>query len=177
MNNHISKLRWTDDQKRNLYAGGILLTDKIDEKEGFWIIAEHDLLNRLVYTDIGGRYDYNDGDIFGTITREFREETYNQTQILYKDVIKSDLMRIYIKGYNKAPVYLCIVAPIEKLGLNREDLQNIDIQQARNKIIKSNQNIPEKWYRTREFKFISLEDIKNDVFLISKRLQEILTNI
>ena len=72
------------DDKR-LTAGGIFFYEEKNGIKGLWLLKEDDF-GKDIFTDFGGKYDYNDGDIYATISREFREEVYNTQEISYKEI-------------------------------------------------------------------------------------------
>ena len=100
------KCKYFSQDGKKLAAGGIIFFDTIDNTKGLWLIKEEEDEN-FIYTDLGGKYDHNDGDIFATISREFREETYNTSEISYKNTASiSKNKYLYINGYDENPVYL-----------------------------------------------------------------------
>lgn len=169
-----TKIKWIDEEGRTLYAGGIIFTDTLDGDEGIWTIIERDS-SGYVHTDIGGRYDFNDGDIYATIARELREELYNCVELKYS-TIKSlpKESRIYTFGHQDRPVYLCMIVSASAMGL-KDILPNINIKKAREDIIIHNPDIPENWYRTIDIHFLPFKNIKNKSCAISRRLAEIIS--
>lgn len=157
---------------KKLAAGGIFFYGTTDAGKGLWLVQEEEM-GTDVYTDFGGKYDHNDGDINATIGREFREETYNTAEIPYAEIrAVPESRRIYIDGYDCNPVYVCIVAHIDdfKVRFDREQL----IRQ-RECILKANPLIPQKWYKTLDVRFVPLKDISSYRAKVSNRLQAILT--
>jgi hypothetical protein len=154
-------------------AGGILFYDKIEGEKGIWVIEELDDINgSIIYTDFGGKYDYNDGDIIATIAREFREETYNTEEISFKNLkTVSEKNYVYISGYDRKPTYLCIVIDINMFNIKFDSEK---IKKERIKISLCNPKIPEFWYKTRDVKFIKLKDINDKKIKLSQRLEAIL---
>ena len=166
------KPRWIDKDKI-LYAGGIIITDNVRGEDGIWTIMEYDN-NTLVHTDIGGRYEYNDGDVFATIVRELREELYNCAEVSYK-TLKGlpSRSKVYISGKKKNPIYLSIIVSAQDIGL-KDVLSKINIKSAREEIIRHNPEISPFRYKTIDLKFISFKDIKNKKCIMSRRLGEII---
>ena len=137
-------------------AGGILLYEERPEGKGFWFLNEKDddeydsdedisgdfrktknFQHKGIFTDFGGKYDYNDGDIFATISREFREETFNMCEIPYNVIKKlSQTNYIYVNGYNNKPSYFCIVANVN-IVQGYFNSSNIEKEKRRNIIFKS----------------------------------------
>lgn len=169
-----TKIKWVDEKGRNLYAGGIIFTDRVKDEDGIWTIIESDA-SGLVHTDIGGRYDFNDGDIYATIARELREELYNCLEIPYSKIRDlPDSARVYTFGHQKQPVYLCMVVSAEEMGV-KDILPNIDIQKARSEIVAHNPDVPEFWYRTIDLVFLPFRAIRERECAISRRLGEIIS--
>src|SRR5271155_5670271 len=67
---------------RHFSAGGILLYDA----QGFYLVGETSN-SGIVYSDIGGRYMPEDGNIWAAIRRELYEETYGVCDLLANEVI------------------------------------------------------------------------------------------
>jgi hypothetical protein len=167
------KYKYIDPDGRRLAAGGILFYQKTNQGKGIWLIEEEDDKKNIVYSDFGGKYDYNDGDIIATIAREFREETYNMNEISYKDLKNLDeTNHFYIDGYDASPTYLCIVIPIEFFNIQFD----VDaIKEARERIIRANNSVPSEWYKTLDVKFLLLKDLpyyklNNRTFAVLKSL-------
>lgn len=154
-----------------LSAGGIFFFEETTQGKGIWVVEEPEN-GMAVYTDFGGKYDYNDGDILATISREFREETYNTAEVSYallRTVHPSHY--VYITGYDNKPVYMCIVAHINQFNVQ---FSSQKIRDAKEKILICNPSIPENWYRTADVKFILLRDIISGKQRVSRRLSAIL---
>jgi len=103
---HNEKYSWDDGQGRQLSAGGILPYDS----EGIWVIGEK-AKNEIIYTDIGGKYQYQDGDIYKTVAREFGEELYHSSNMTREQVMKISKMvgPMYVNGHKNIPVYICYI--------------------------------------------------------------------
>jgi hypothetical protein len=174
-----NRSRFLDPDTEYLLAGaGILLLDKISDELGFWVSTELDHEGNLKYTDFGGKYDYNDGDIYATITREFREETYNTREIPFKvakQIPKSQ--HVYICGWTPKPQYLCVILDVRG---NKDYVDYVpdddEIKEARVKILKTNPNISPTFYKSIGTKFIPFSKIFGDECgsLLHLRLKEIL---
>ena len=159
---------------KRLSAGGIVLYEDSPLGKGMWLIEEEEMGTR-VYTDFGGKYDHNDGDINATITREFREEVYNTVEIPYVCIKRiPENQRVYIDGYDRKPVYVCIFSHIDTFDIR---FDHDMIAQEREKIIVANPNIPERWYKTLNIKFVLLTDVLNGSAQLSGRLHAILTSL
>lgn len=168
------KFRYIDEDGNKISAGGITFYEEKDGVKGIWLTKEEDN-DKIVYTDFGGKYDYNDGDIFATIAREFREETYNTCEISYKQLKNTPKDKfVYIDGYDKTPVYVSIVDKLENYDIVFDSEK---VKEQRKKILKSNPTIPEKWYKTLDVEFVTFEDIKGGKKLLSDRFKTVLKNI
>ena len=168
------KCKYYSEDGKKLAAGGIFFMEDTSHGKGIWVIKEEDN-DKTIYTDFGGKYDHNDGNILATISREFREETYNTKEISYKNIISiPQNHHIYIDGYDGEPVYLCIVVNIKNVDIN---FDSKNICQEREKIIKENPTITSKWYRTIDISFLLLKDISAEYYNLSGRLTSILKNI
>lgn len=159
---------------KQLTAGGIFFFDKIGEKKGLWLLREEEY-NGDVYTDFGGKYDYNDGDIFATIIREFREEVYNTEEITYKQLLSTNpSSHIFINGYIDKPVYMCVVIPYNTFPITLDPQK---IERERQQVIKRNPRVPPEWYKTRSVEFVHIDDIEREKVHLSNRLKAILKQI
>lgn len=161
---------------KKLAAGGICFFEETTEGKGLWLIEEYDNYgDKKIYTDFGGKYDYNDGDIFATISREFREESYNTVEITYQTIKDTPTdAHVYIDGYDGYPVYMCIVMHINCFGIQ---FNSDKIKEAREKVVQANPYISEKWYKTRDVKFVLLKDLESGTCQPSNRLAAILNDI
>ena len=89
-------------------AGGLLfyrIKEKEKEKE-YLVIEENDR-----YSDLGGKTEMNDVDIFDTISREVEEESNG---LFKKEEIKAYILsRVYECIYYKTGKYLLYILPID----------------------------------------------------------------
>lgn len=175
------KYWWKDPLGRDVAAGGILILDEyvIDNKstEGIWVVVEKSRRGiGIEYSDFGGRYHYDDGDIYATISREFREETYNTDEIPYSTVKKlvtspSDNNK-FVYRMNKGK-YVCLV--VDRKYLPSLYLNNENVEKARIKVLRENPYISRGAYRSEGVAFLPFSDIctlyRNK---LSYRLSEIL---
>lgn len=175
--NKVKKFRWHDPYGRQLTAGGILPYDD----NGMWAIVEKKKSN-LELSDMGGKYHFEDGDIYFTIAREFCEELYHSVDVTRKNIL--DLTEkgefCYILGYNAIPVYGVLVIhtdELEKLGI-RLCPELFSLQ--RKKIIAQNPHVPDEYYSSVELKHIPFADLKEyyekKPCYISNRLSRIIKN-
>lgn len=162
--------KWTDpDTGHSLSAGGILFYDEV----GIWVVGEKEH-GELKYSDIGGKYEYEDGNIWTTIRRELYEETYGCCDVLSGDIV--DLSKkyppVYVNGHKRTPVYACLVVPITETLLFTNFLLDSDAFAIRRKqTLKENSEVPTDYYPF-VLKKILYRDLKNQ--RLSYRLQRIL---
>lgn len=171
------KWRWHDGEGKQLTAGGILPYDK----DGFWVIGEIDK-NKVVYTDIGGRYEIEDGDIYATISREIQEELYYTCEITRSQVI--DLTKkntpVYVNGHQSRPVYICYPIHVQEIynvtKMNKFPfLLNPDtFMKGRKRYIDGNPYTPKSVFKQVELKYIKFEDVQTFHKHFSYRLKRIL---
>jgi hypothetical protein len=169
------KPRWTNpDTGDNLSAGGILF----HSNDSFWAIEE-DGKKGIETNDIGGRYEYEDGDIFTTIRRELHEETYGMCDVPVSMIRKFaetyGMKGVYDK--NRQCVYVCICVPIdvicETCGFSEEEIEG-KFASLREKTVKQNPNTPRDAYKPLRIRKIRYEDVLNggdDLSRIGYRLQ------
>ena len=168
---HPAKKYLTPDGKR-LAAGGIILFEETTAGKGIWVVEEEDNVKGTINTDIGGRYNYDDGDIIATISREFREETYNVHEIPYSQLSEIPLSHhVYVNGYDGTPSYVCILAHVHHFNIS---FNSQKIKESRKKILLANPDIPGEWYKTVDVKFLLLKDIIGNKYKLSKRLFAVL---
>jgi len=163
---------YLDENKEQITAGGVLFYNS----EGIWVISEKCRKkgeDTIEYTDIGGRYHYDDIDIYQTISRELNEETYFSIEYKRSELIeiiqKNKNAFIYVNGgkFNK-PTYKCYL--IHTSTINKDiSIENFNIgKEYANKI-------NNKYYKIDGLHFI-LWDRINEKYL-SHRLKWILRNM
>lgn len=172
------KYSWRDPKtKHELTAGGILFYDEY----GIWAIGENEN-GKLVYNDIGGKYSYEDGSIYVTISRELAEETYRTCELTSSDIdqLEKTSKKVYINGHEGKPVYLCLLVNLKtiqelkskhnfKFALNSESFN-----ESRKQTLLQNPYVPEHLY-TFCLQYIKYEEI--DSYTVGGRLGKILSNI
>uniref|UniRef100_A0A6C0LYX4 Nudix hydrolase domain-containing protein n=1 Tax=viral metagenome TaxID=1070528 RepID=A0A6C0LYX4_9ZZZZ len=160
-------LKWKSPEGYLLAAGGVLLLDG----DGAWVVSEQGK-----YTDIGGRYDFNDGDIYATIAREFREELYNTAEISYFDLKNVPLSsKHYIDSFVGNPIYMCIVVNVSDIPL-RGVLDNESVKRAKDEILRSNRYVPPHRYTTESLKLVPMSELRV-ASNVSPRLRSILEGL
>lgn len=145
------KFQWRDPTTGHFFsAGGILIYDS----DGIWVIGEKDSTSAgkgsISYTDMGGKYAYEDGNIFATIARECREETYGLCEIFASTVesLVSKIGSVLVNGHSNKPVYMCLVVSLEELS-NNNVFFNLDpkkFEEKRGKVMQENLDVPESYY-------------------------------
>ena len=169
------KFKWHDPDTNNvLTAGGILFYDD----SGVWVIGEKDK-NGIVYTDIGGKYTYEDGNIWATIARELREETYGLCEIFVREIISlaKRYPPVYVNGHDNRPVYVCLVVPLRALNLFSREYFVLDpnlFAVQRKKTLDENPDVPVDFYSPCILTKLSYEELRNPLFRLSYRLKRIL---
>jgi hypothetical protein len=165
------KFRWHDGFDRQLTAGGILVYDD----KGFWAVGETDKSGN-VYTDFGGKYNYEDCDIYATIIREAREETYNVVDMTYKMMmnIKNKYEPVYVNGYQRKPVYVCYVVPISEISMDVIDKR--EFHARRNAALLANPQVPAEYYGSVDLAYITFDDLNRGLYRLSYRLKRILNH-
>lgn len=143
--NPSKKYKWVDSiTGHSLSAGGILFYDDT----GIWVVGEKDH-GEIVYSDIGGKYEYEDGNIWTTIRRELYEETYGCCEIVSQDIISlsQKYPPVYVNGHKKLPVYACLVVPItETLSFPNFTLDPEIFTERRSKTLIENSDVPVDYY-------------------------------
>lgn len=171
----VKKYKYTSPSGEKIAAGGILLFEETTQGKGVWVIEEIDMIKGPLYTDIGGRYNYDDGHIMATIVREFREETYNVHEISYRDLRNLPTSQhLYVNGYDGTPSYLSIIAHVNQFNIS---FNPKEVKEKRKEILIANPDVPGDWYKTIDLKFLLLKDIIGGRHKISKRLYAILKSL
>ena len=140
---------YIDDNGNSIPSAGILpYTTK-----GLWLVGEK-CKKVVLYTDIGGKYNYHDCDIYQTISREFNEELYHSVEIT-----RSQVEELYSKS--------------KKLYIQ---LSSKTFSESRDKVMKANPHVPDFLYKSVELKYFTYSEI--EVLLkknaVSTRLRKIL---
>lgn len=155
------KFRWHDGKGRQLTAGGLLPYDG----EGIWLVGEMDRNGSIAWTDLGGRYEFEDGDIFKTIAREVGEELYHSSELLRRDILyfSKRYSPIYVNGHRKIPVYVCYPVPISELSKRGFILDPELFEERRQEVLKSNPMVPPSYYPSVELKYFSYAEIRRSL--------------
>lgn len=158
MCNNIKKFLWHDGNGRRLTAGGLV---PYNEK-GIWLVAERGKkADNITWTDMGGRYMYDDCDIFKTIAREVGEEIYHSSELLRRDILKiaENNKPIYVNGHRGFPVYIAYPATTDELKNYGFVLNPSLFDTNRVEALKSNPDVPPEYYVTVKLKFFTWNEI------------------
>lgn len=149
------KYRWHDPINNvQLTAAGLLLYDEV----GVWVVGEFEK-GRIVYTDPGGKYNFEDGDIYATVAREFCEETYHSCEITRSKIVElsKKYPPVYVRGHHNFPVYACYVIPLEESGVK---MNPVLFNYNRFQVLKNNPKVPQACYKAVALHRISYEELK-----------------
>jgi hypothetical protein len=142
-------------------AGGLLIYDN----EGIFCIKEKKYDN-IVYNDIGGKYQFEDGDIFATIAREFAEETYYCCEVTRRHLVsllnEPGVVQIYLENPEKKPIYLCLIVPCRLLDIDISS--NLDqFKEARCRVLENNPKVPVSYYSSLDMCHVSYTYLKENI--------------
>lgn len=157
------KYRWHDNKGRRLSGGGLLIYDS----EGVWFVGEKKN-NSIVFTDPGGKYRFEDCDIFTTVAREVMEELYNTVQVTgaHIESISEKEDPIYVHDHLGRPTYVCFLVEVETFEkLTNSRLEPDRFLRSRTKTLCHNPEVPEDKYNTVslvKMPFHEIADYMND---------------
>ena len=172
---HSTKYRWTDPKTGHRFAsGGILFYDS----EGIWVVAEKDNKTGVIYNDMGGRYAYEDGNIYAAMARELREETYGLCELMVGEVkaLAETNRPVYINGHDCKPAYFSLPLDLSRLSPEIKSRLILDPRQydiERKTVIISNHDAPIDYYPL-YLKKLSMEELKDPKLRLGFRLRKIL---
>uniref|UniRef100_A0A6C0JTX7 Nudix hydrolase domain-containing protein n=1 Tax=viral metagenome TaxID=1070528 RepID=A0A6C0JTX7_9ZZZZ len=153
-----------------LYAGGVLFYDQ----NGIWIIKEY-FRDNYRFSDIGGKYSFEDCNIYSTISREFCEETYYSFPFTYFKLI--ELLRdnkceeVYIcSDSQNNPTYLSLLIDVKDINF---ELSAQEFNMSRNKVINENPKIPVRHYSSFELFYLKFEDVEKYKIFFNFRLKQL----
>ena len=166
------KYRWQDPSGKKFTAAGILFYDD----EGIWVIGETEK-NGIVYNDIGGKYMFEDGNIWTTIRRELTEETYGLCDMLVREI--EELAKKYppvaINGHDSIPTYMCLVVPLSDIPKDRLNLDPAAFTRRRDITLQENPDIPSHYYSPVLLTKLRYDDIRNKIKDVGFRLKRVLS--
>lgn len=149
------KVWWTHPSGKKVAAGGIVFYDN----EGMWLIKEKK------WTDPGGKFRFEDCDIYGTIAREFSEEVYYTWQLTKKDVehfTKEFGLWLLTKEDDTTTFlyYACIFVPVGAFELvTGEKFSTEKFNKVRDSLVEKNDWVPKHYYSTTCFEKIKYDQL------------------
>ena len=152
------KYRYVNEKGHQLTGGGVFIYDD----EGIWAVGEQ-MKRSIIFTDIGGKYVYQDGDIYQTIAREFNEETYHCDEVSRRKII--DLIEtgkgqvLSLSNNQNRPVYISVAIHITDLDIQIDPKLFLSCREL---VLKSNPDVPIGLYKSvelRHFKFSEIEQL------------------
>lgn len=148
------RFRYHDENGYQLTAAGITII----EEDGIWLIGEKSKSGKILYTDIGGRYEFADGDIYQTISREFNEELYHSCEITRSKIkeLYPSSTKLYLRNNRKQPVYVTLVVNIKDLGIKLSPQSFIE---CRKEVIKHNPTVTDSNYESVELRLFKYHEI------------------
>jgi hypothetical protein len=164
------KYRWVDQKTgHHLTAGGILFYDD----HGVWLLGERDK-HGVIYTDIGGKYNFEDCNIYATIARELGEETYHTCEATCSQIkaLAEAYSFVYVNGHQNLPVYACVVVHISQCSFATLDSKKFI--ESRHQAILENPHVPPDRYKTLCLTYFTFENVKKQNLKLSFRLKRIL---
>lgn len=170
------RARWHDPRGKQLTAGGILPYTE----DGIWVIGEkQNQGDKIVWTDLGGKYEPEDCNINVTISREANEELYHSVHITPENIkkISETHKEVYVFDQNNEPVYVCYVVSVDLLKEMKIFFDREKFLKNRSEALLQNPEV-HNFYVSVDLKHITFEDIKKEIDNESKnvsfRLKEIL---
>jgi hypothetical protein len=174
--NRKKKYRWIDPQSGNTYsAGGIMFYTN----DSLWLIEEKNGKNNVL-TDIGGKYNIDDGNIWTCIRRELEEETYGLCDVRTSDIIhlssessNTGVKCVIVTDHHKNAMtsYMCIAVPVNMAPLGVV-LDPEEYDRRREVYIKQNPDAAANYYKP--LKLVNLPIDKLHETNLSYRLRRIL---
>lgn len=167
----MKKFSWRDKCGNFIRAGGIFFYDET----GFWFAKE--LIGNTVYfNDFGGKYDLADGDIYATVVREFREETYNTCEIPYKRMKELSKMYspLYAENERGKKVYVSYCIDMDDVDI---DFNHKKFFKSRQKVLRENKSVPRYYYSTLSVCHVSYENLSQYKKKMAPRLKSCLESI
>jgi len=155
--NQKKKFRWHDGNGRQLTAGGILPYDDT----GIWVIGEKKKNGDVEWTDPGGKYKFEDCDIYTTCAREFGEELYHSSSISREGVlaIAATHKPVYVNGHRNRPVYICYAVHTNTLRKYGVELSPTKFLTNRRRTITNNPDVPEGYYNSVVLRHVDYGDL------------------
>lgn len=142
-------------------GGGVILYDE----NGVWLVKELER-GKIVYTDIGGKIQSCDKDIYDCICRELEEETYHTIVVDRNELLRACKIERVLK------TYLCLMIHTSSLNVKP------DSEKFLKKMYLFDESIPgsptEEKYKQLGLIHVSFNDLMNKKINISSRLNKLL---
>lgn len=181
------KFRWHSPEGHQLTAGGIIPYDE----NGIWIIKEYGRKG-FEWADMGGKYKFEDCDIYKTIAREFSEEVYHSSELTRAQMEFLCHLHhpIYVDNNRGQPVYVCYAVPTSTLSQHGVEMNPELFLFLRDEAVRTNPHVPIEYYSSVELRHVSYDTLRNilspgrsrnfrthgdDDFILSHRLKIILS--
>lgn len=161
------------DEKR-IYAGGLLIYDS----SGIWVLKEY-YKGGYKLSDPGGKYAYQDCNIYVTIAREFCEETYFAFPVTFGElktlVDTNKATSVFVcNDPDSNPTYLCLLVNKTDLpSLSNIQLDTSEFINHRTQALKENPRVPEQYYSSFDFFHLPYEEIHSQSTNLHFRLRQI----
>jgi hypothetical protein len=168
---HQRKFRWRCPDGNEYAAGGIVFYDE----EGLWVVAEVSRMG-LEYTDIGGKYVFEDCNVWEAIRRELYEETYGTIDVTTSTIRAASETSVKMMDGKGNPHYICIVAPTSILGTQLPDPDAFDV--ARMQVLKENPHVAITQYKQVKLVKLPFDKLRGgEDVVFSVRLKTMLPSI
>ena len=120
----------------------------------------------MEWTDPGGKYKFEDCDIYNTCAREFGEELYYSSTIsreLMMDIVSTH-RSVYVNGHNNKPVYICYVVHTDILKSYGVKLDPVKFLECREQAITYNPLVPNDYYNSVCLRHVNFSDITEKIY-------------
>ncbi len=191
LNIHPKKTRrWWVDPKTGIHiaGAGILITETRPPGLGgfgVWLVEEISRKTSagIEYSDIGGKYDWNDAHPASTIQREFGEEVYFTDELSRKKILEfmnndqnqytSEEAFVHVTSNGH---YLCLV--LDRKFLPSVQLSDANVKEARLKVLRENPSTQPNMFRTVGLRWFSETDLvaEHQKKHIAQRVRHVLNN-
>jgi hypothetical protein len=164
------KFKKLDKNGQLFTAGGLLAYDE----EGLWLIGEKNHNGIIEWTDIGGKCEKEDVDIYDTISREVIEETFHSVDLNRNIVLclKDYNTPTYVNNHLGKPVYISYIIHVDELSKYNIDF-NVNLFNNNKDVILSQINV-KACYKSCELKYIRFDELKN--YKLKYRINNLLRN-
>jgi hypothetical protein len=113
------------------------------------------------WTDPGGKYKFEDCDIYTTCSREFGEELYHSASISREAIlaIAASHKPVYVNGHRNRPVYICYAVHVNTLRKYGVVFSPERFLINRQRTILNNPDVPEDYYNSVRLQHIDFTDL------------------